>query len=323
MPRTLIDRLAALRPGHPPDVLADRPDGTVIRSGGVVVKAHAQDTDHDALRARLRIAAHPALKGILLTPLPGPRAPLDGRPVTEWPEGAPVSPERPEDAPWAEAGRLLARLHRISPDTLPGPIPAMRGPAKAARAIRRLQSHPTTRTRAQGHAEDQAQAHAEDQDRATVLRAWRSLPAWARDEAPYDGPTGLCHGDLHFGQFVRHPCPDGPWVLIDIDDLGLGDPAWDLARPAAWYAIGLIPATDWQTFLDAYRSAGGPAAGTPRDGLWPARVETPARALTVQLAALALARAREESRPPDDVDRDLVKACGRMVYVPPGPARGD
>ncbi|MHC3430434.1 phosphotransferase, partial [Streptomyces sp. DT18] len=78
--------------------------------------------------------------------------------------------------------------------------------------------------------------------------AWATLPPWARGEVP--GPArALCHGDLHLGQLVRHPAPHGAWRLFDIDDLGLGDPARDLARPAAWHGCGLLSAADWSTFL--------------------------------------------------------------------------
>ncbi|MEU6941769.1 aminoglycoside phosphotransferase family protein, partial [Streptomyces rubiginosohelvolus] len=59
---------------EPPQVLADRPDGTVVRSGAIVAKAHAADTDREALAARIALAAAPQLTGILLAPLtaPGP-----------------------------------------------------------------------------------------------------------------------------------------------------------------------------------------------------------------------------------------------------------
>jgi hypothetical protein len=37
----------------------------------------------------------------------------------------------------------------------------------------------------------------------------------------------------------------GALVLIDVDDLGVGDPAADLARPAGFWAAGLLPDGDW------------------------------------------------------------------------------
>ncbi|MDX5578168.1 MULTISPECIES: aminoglycoside phosphotransferase family protein [Streptomyces] len=298
---------------EPPQVLADRPDGTVVRSGAIVAKAHAADTDREALAARIALAAAPQLTGILLPPLtaPGHPEPSDAsrrpglpeppsptpRPVTLWPFGAPVDPTDPEAAPWAEAAVLLARLHRTQP---PFRLPPMRGPAKAARAVARMRA-----------------ACPGDPAVLPVLACWRALPAWARDEGPPPAPRAgyLCHGDLHLGQLVRHPAPDGPWLLIDVDDAGAGDPAWDLARPAAWYAAGLLDPEDWSAFLDAYRSAGGPAVladGNP----WP-ELDVPARALTVQTAALALAKCAAEKRDPDEPEQLMIESCARIATLPP------
>ncbi len=151
----------------------------------------------------------------------------------------------------------------------------MRGPLKALRAITRLREagpHPAA---------------------TPVLQAWTRLPAWTRAEEPQPDTTTLCHGDLHLGQLVRHPAPDGPWLLIDVDDMGVGVPAWDLARPAAWYACGLLPPDEWARFLNAYRAAGGPAVPATGDP-WPA-LDIPARALTVQTAALAVVKAVAET----------------------------
>ncbi|MFJ4877535.1 phosphotransferase family protein [Streptomyces sp. NPDC088745] len=283
-----------------PEPLADRPDGTVVRHGPLVLKTHAPDSDPTALATRIGIAAHPLLSGILLPPLPTPdgAAPAHpGRPLSAWPYGTPVAPDDPDAAPWAETAALLARLHRTDPAALPAGLPPMRGPAKAARAVARMR------------------AAAPDAPRA-VLQAWHGLPAWARDETgPARPRTALCHGDLHLGQLVRHPAPDGPWHLIDVDDLGLGDPAWDLARPAAWYAAGLLHPDDWQRFLAAYRAAGGPAV-RPEGDPWP-ELDVAARALTVQTAALALAKSAAEARPLDEVEQLMIDSCARIASLPP------
>ncbi|CAM5235663.1 phosphotransferase family protein [Streptomyces aurantiogriseus] len=273
--------------------LADRPDATVVRHADTVAKAHAPDTTPTDLTPRLTTAAH--LPDVFLAPLTPTATPLQSRLITFWPYGAPVDPDDPDAAPWEAAGTLLARLHRTPAPTIP--LPPMRGPAKAAHAVARLRDagpHPAV---------------------APVLHAWSRLPAWARAEAPMPDTTTLCHGDLHLGQLVRHPAPDGPWRLIDVDDLGAGVPAWDLARPAAWYACGLLPPDEWTRFLTAYREGDGPAV--PADGdPWPA-LDVPARALTVQTAARALTKALARDRPLDEVEQSLVDACARMVSVPP------
>ncbi|MGW8766009.1 aminoglycoside phosphotransferase family protein [Streptomyces sp. NPDC055815] len=273
-------------------VLADRDDGTVVRHGDLVAKAHAPGTDPEAHRVRLALAAHQGVGGVFLPPLPLPRSgpdALDGRPVTLWPYGPPVAPEDPDAAPWEEAARLLALLHRTPPPpALAERLPEMRAPAKAALAVDRMRrtapDHPAA---------------------ATVLDAWRTVP-----EAPAAYRL-LCHGDFHLGQLVRdtRPGPRGPWRLIDIDDLGLGDPAWDLARPAAWFAAGILPPEIWSRFLGAYQEAGGPAVGAdPWD-----RLDVPARALTVQTAALALAKATAERRPLDEVEEVMIDTCARIA----------
>ncbi|AXK32345.1 aminoglycoside phosphotransferase family protein [Streptomyces armeniacus] len=315
--------------GRAPDepvVLADRADGTVVRLGSAVAKAHAADADAAGLELRLRIAADPGLAGILLPPLPpGTVSRLaDGRPATLWPYGTPVDPEAPDAAPWEEAGTLLARLHAVRPDGLRrrlgcGPLPAMRGPAKAARALDRMRTAlaaPLADATTGAHA---APAHAA----ATVIeRVWAGLPAWCRaDEGAVPPRTdALCHGDFHLGQLVRHPAPGGPWQLIDVDDLGAGDPVWDLARPAAWYAAGLLPPAAWQRLLHAYEHASAASGGASRDA-WPygdpwRQLDAPARALTAQTAAVAVAKSVTERRPLDEDEEALVSACERIAAMP-------
>ncbi|MFD3995552.1 phosphotransferase family protein [Streptomyces sp. NPDC058583] len=311
--RPLLDGLAAYAhtaahsPGTPcrcagdlVAVLADRDDGTVVRHGRLVAKAHAPGTDPEAHRARIALAAHPDVREVFLPPLAmSPPGELDGRPVSVWPYGSPVDPADPDAAPWEEAATLLALLHRTPPPAGPaGRLPEMRAPVKAALAVDRMRrtapDHPAA---------------------ATVLAAWRSVP----DDVAPDGPRLLCHGDFHLGQLVRDTGPaesaggptppHAPWRLIDMDDAGLGDPAWDLARPAAWFAAGILPPEIWSRFLGAYQAAGGPAVGADP---W-VQLDVPARALTVQTAALAVAKSTAEGRPLDEVEDVMIDTCARIA----------
>jgi aminoglycoside phosphotransferase (APT) family kinase protein len=325
-----------------PVVLADRPDGTVVGLGDVVAKAHppAPRPDAEELTARLRIAAHPLLAGVMLPPLvPGrdsaehaagpygedlrPLRLHDGRHATLWPRGRPVDPDDPGAAPWESAGTLLARLHSVPPDALraelPGPVPEMRGPEKAARALKRMRTALGRATAApSASASAPAPASALTAVAETVEAAWATLPAWCRNEEPRAPSSGsaLCHGDFHLGQLVRHPADGGTWQLIDVDDLGIGDPAWDLARPAAWFATGLLPAASWHRFLRAYEAAGGSPALTAGAGTWPPRLDAPAMALTVQTTALAVAKAHAARRPLDEAESACAEACERIAATP-------
>ncbi|MGP3974712.1 phosphotransferase [Streptomyces sp. 8N114] len=313
---TALHRALGVLAGDPAgngEVVAERADATVVRVGDRVAKAHAPDAEVAPLDVRVRVAAAATYQGVLLrpvsdsgtVPLPG------GRVGSVWPYGAPVDPSDAAAAPWEAAGELLARLHTAplpAAAQLPGPLPLMRGPAKALRALTRMRKAP------QG-------AHTAAAE--VVERACAVLPPWCRDEEPPPEARTLCHGDFHLGQLVRRPPPDGPWHLIDVDDLGLGDPAWDLGRPACWYAAGLLPPAEWRRFFDAYtrtvRAAGALRAGSTVQGLagpdpW-AYLDPAARALTVQSAALGVAKARTAGRSLDEAEEACVAACARIAAL--------
>ncbi|WP_367134815.1 phosphotransferase family protein [Saccharothrix sp. HUAS TT1] len=282
----LIAGMAALVPaGAAPEVLAVRGDVVVVRVADVVLKAHERGTDPATLTARLRLAADPRLADLLLAPLdltgghPRPAVVL-GRVVTAWPVGEPVPQGEPEDLPMEAAGRMLAALHRFTaadfdpPPTPAGAVPRMR------RAVRDLV----------------LDTPAAD----LVRRAGGTLPAFDR------AATTLIHGDWHLGQLVRR---DG-YRLIDVDDLGFGDPAWDLARPAALHAAGVLDAEAWGRLLGSYLDAGG--SGVPREDPWSV-LEAPARALVVQMAARALSAAERDGTELNDAQEALIDACARIV----------
>jgi aminoglycoside phosphotransferase (APT) family kinase protein len=242
-----------------------RSGAEIIVNGDAVEKLHRPGTDPRALRTRLRIAAE---SGSFLSPLSTVPQPIGARWRTRWARVETVVPQ-PDHLPWAEAGRLLACLHT---EPKPVRIPPHGWPQRMRRAVGIARGHDIVRTAAA----------------ALPAAAWRS--------GSPDRPSTLVHGDWHLGQLGRRSAAE-PWLLIDVDDLGVGDPAWDLARPAGFWAAGLIPDEDWTIFLAAYRDASGPAlpAGDPWQVLEPF-----ARAAVVQAAA---------NHPDDEL---LIAACARM-----------
>jgi hypothetical protein len=270
------------RGAGPPQTLYDRHGVLVVRVGDVVVKAHQADREYgDPFLARLRLAG--ALPDLLIGPL-GPPLTVDGRMVTLSTFGDPVDPV--QTLPWEEGARLLASLHATP---VPADAPSWGRPTRVARLVSRL---------ADGSPEDE------------VRRAFATLPNWIRgdEREPLATTQCLIHGDWHLGQMVR--APSGQWRLIDVEDLGRGDPAWDLARPAALYSAGVLPPEDWDRFLGAYREAHGAAFSAQGDP-WTV-LDVPARSLAIQIAATCVISARREDRPLDGAEQAMVDACTRI-----------
>lgn len=261
------------RPGTGP--ISSRPtasDAELWLLDDLVIKLHAPGTDPATLARRLRTASG---SGQFVPPgEAGVRTAPDGRVATVWPL---VEVAQPADQvqPWAAAGALLAALHRTPVGSETG-LPRHGWPERLVRAAERAPA------------------------------GLRSLGALLAKQVRRPEPAAaLVHGDWHLGQLGRW---DGGWRLLDIDDLGLGDPAWDLARPAGFWACGLLAGADWRAFLDAYRSAGGqgvPASGDP----WPA-LDLPARAAVFVAAVRAATTDQVHSA---GMAPALLGACRRMA----------
>lgn len=249
-----------------------RSGAEIVVDGDVVHKLHRVGTDPRLLARRLRIAD---VSEVLLSPRSVVPDAVGQRWQTHWPRVETVVPE-PEYAPWAAAAALLADLHT---ERWTGRAPVHGWPLRLRRTVDSL--------RGRG---------------GPIRRAAAILPdsVW-RPSSP-GRPATLVHGDWHLGQLGRRG-PTALWQLIDVDDVGIGDPVWDLARPAGFWAAGLIPDEDWGAFLDTYRSS-GPAlpAGDP----WPI-LEPFARAAVVHAAASGLAHGDA-----DDAQQALQEACERM-----------
>ncbi|MEX5633082.1 phosphotransferase family protein [Parafrankia sp. FMc2] len=319
------------RPGG--DVLTDRKGRLVVRHGDIVVKTHLAEEEPEPLLARLRLAGDRRLAALLLPPLRirgglgGLLATVDGRLVSAWPAATALRPDeverRIEAAPWSAAAELLARLHATDL-TAPGVslgaagVPPAAVCARLHRSLDRLAGALATVPAGDG-------IH---RLAADVRRAYETLPPWlGQSPTRPGGRPALIHGDWHLGQVVQatptsrpgdrpgaaatDDATDAGWRIIDVDDLGWGDPAWDLARPAAWFAAGLLPPEVWAGFLGAYLAAGGIALG-PGSDPW-AALDGPARAVTVQYAAGALTDLAQFGTRLDEGARAFLDCAGRLA----------
>lgn len=317
-----LARLVALEAAVGVETVVVRPtsSGALIAvAHDVVGKLHAAGTDPECLTARLRAAGDPALASLVLPPhsatlhpVPTPDGPRWG---SLWPRVEVVARD-PDRVPWRPAAAALARLHRVGP---PPRLPAHGAVDRLARGLRQLRSL-------------SAEASNLRTAQLSVERAAAALPDGARRTALPGRPTAVVHGDWHLGQLGRLPrtartggaatpsrsgawsppaawSPPG-WLLIDLDDLGIGDPAWDFERPAALWAAGILPDAEWREFAEAYAEAGGTAL--PPGDPWPV-LDAVARAGVVQAAAGAVRRAIERGRELDEIDVLLLGACDRIA----------
>lgn len=248
--------------------------------GDVIVKIHHPRTDPEALRRRVAAAGSPALAPYLVQPLaPAPVPTPDGRWATSWPRVTVMDSRAPRPgwgeggAAWARCGALLAGLHRTA---APSGLPAHGGHERLTRALQRARTP------------------------GWVARSLL-VPLGERllgESAAAPAGSAVVHGDWHLGQVALWA--DRP-RLLDIDDLGVGDPAWDLGRPAGFWAAGLLDDACWMTFVDAYRDAGGPAVPGTGDP-WPA-LDLAARCAVFIAAVREVVREdaahQAAARPPD------------------------
>src|SRR5258705_11185575 len=106
-----------------------RSGAEILVDGDVVYKLHRPGTDPRTLATRLRTAAG---SGSLLSPLTTIPERVGVRWRSRWPRVETVVPQ-PECAPWAEAGRLLARLHG---EAIPTRVPPHGWPQRLRRMLR-------------------------------------------------------------------------------------------------------------------------------------------------------------------------------------------
>lgn len=272
------------------EALSLRSERLLFRVGETVIKAHSMETDANDLQARLRIVAAPPWNNLFLRPLQDLVRPLSNqRLATVWPYAQALNEASPY-IPWQEGAELLAQLHAIPLNAveLSQALPRCRAEDRFRKALRKLSDLPATQAR------DWVLAAVETVDFSSLSS---DVESW-------------CHGDWHLGQLVQ--IRDGTWRMIDIEDMGVGDPRWDLARPAAFFALGLLSAEEWKLFLSSYSRAGGRAFPPNTSDYW-TYLEAPARALVLQSAASALVKAANQNRVLFEDENILLEACQRMI----------
>lgn len=274
--------------------LSLRSERLLLRAGDFVLKVHSDDTCPQTLSQRLQLIGQATWSEIFLQPSVKTIRTLNGgRVVTVWPLGRALH-LGDEDLPWVESARLLAALHRLPlhEGSRTSAAPRSRALLRWHKAVDELKG---------------VDSGARDQDWLVIHEAAATLDLKVSEERALQ----WVHGDWHLGQLVDIGSEESPaWRLIDIEDMGVGEAIWDLARPAAFYAAGLLPREDWESFLEAYRIAEGPAL--PRTGdVW-CELEKPARALIVQSAATSWHKARREARELYPDERVLVETCLRI-----------
>lgn len=250
----------------------------------VVVTKLPVGTRADDLTTRLGLVSHDPVRPLWAAPLTAtPLAAPDGRLLVLEPRTDLAAEASP--VPWREVGALVARLQAC-------PTPATSLPEHGGRAA--LTSAVTV---ADGLHPGGGTDILRELGR-TLLRTWPAA----------SGPL-LTHGALHLGHVGRLPGTPG-WVLTNPATLGLGNPTWDLGRPAGLWAAGLLDDASWQAFLAGYREAGGAA---PSDGTITDDLEHPARCAVYLATVRAVAACGEyphiELTP---LAEQLLSACVRM-----------
>jgi len=245
----------------------------------VVLTRHPDGTSRSDLTARLTAASTDPVRAVFAAPLLGVAAAApDGHLLSLTPRTDPLPPEMPP--PWREAGSLLARLHRmVAPATLPTHAGKERLAESVAEAATLKPGGSTDILRELG---------------MTLLDTWPDL-TW----------RAVVHGDWGLGKLARLPGTT-TLVLTEPWSLGLGDPAWDLGRPAGLWAAGLLDEHSWSEFVAGYSEGEGafPGVKIPWESL-----EHPARGAVFRAAVRELKRSGDE---PSEVALTLVKACVKI-----------
>jgi len=253
-----------------------------------VSKLHAQYSNVSEIEVRLNLISLDSLRSQFLQPLSRKPEVREGRALTLWPYAKPLPADSLEDVPWNDCAALIAALHKVE---LEPQLVALGSGwlMRLSRSIEKL---------------ERMSASAE---RSIILEAAQTLPlfssaSWTHHKQSY------IHGDWHPGQVAYY---ENKLVFIDIDDVGIGNRMFDLAKPAAYFLAGLLPNHMWKEFSEGYQNSCNMSQEN-RDTFW-SELELPARAAVIQSAITALTHASENLRALQNFEIELIKSCQRVT----------
>ena len=226
--------------------------------------------------------------------------------ITYWPIAEKLSENHLSNGLWSEVGKLLAKLHSSPLDKT----------QKYSTELFSIFSQVNEKiVECYKQAKD---SPVHGQHLATIRRAWyrilthRNFHVVLKDMRLKQ--RVWTHGDFHLGQIVFVKDNDRTNAMfIDVDTMCVSIPEWDLARPAALFASGILPPDAWQCFIESYGKNISNHEFNQKN-LW-SRLDIPAKVMVVKLATSAVNRAIQTKEDLDDSEIQLIETCNAISSV--------
>jgi hypothetical protein len=226
--------------------------------------------------------------------------------ISYWPEAERISPDKLTDGLWSEIGSLLARLHSV-----PLKNSSLRFPAELFPIFSEVNEKIESCFK-KSAGSSKYREHLE-----TINHAWISILTNKNFHKVVKDirlrPKVWSHGDFHLGQIVIiQDQGKNAARLIDCDSLCHSIAEWDLARPAALFAAGILPAQFWQSFIESYAEHRFKCKLNEKK-LW-SSLDIPAKVMTVKLATNAVNRATLTDDYLEDSELELIETCKAISH---------
>lgn len=196
----------------------------LLPAAGALARVAAGDSRFDQLRDELRVARWLSAAGVpVARPLADDPVTAGGCVVSLWeylPDAVP--------ADLLTLARCLRQLHRVSP-----PAGLFTAVQPFARFDERLATAATLDSADRG-----------------FLTEFRDRLAVQWEQVTFDLPDCVLHGDAHMDNLLR--TPSGRLAFVDLEEVGIGPPEWDLTLTALYHECGWFTAVEYAGFADAY-----------------------------------------------------------------------